>query len=108
VPSPPLTVQISNIPRSANNHHTISVTVQSIPGATVWLTIITGANPPYITTGKKSTNSNGNAVINWQIDETTFSYFSQKTTARVTAVASGQNGQQVQSQPANVTINLAG
>jgi hypothetical protein len=102
-----LAVQISNIPQTADNHSTISVTVTSIPGATVWLTILTGANPAYITTDKQATDGNGMAVITWKISERAFGGFSRQTIAHITAVASGQNGQQIQSQPATITINLA-
>jgi outer membrane biosynthesis protein TonB len=109
VPPPtPLSAQITSIPQTADNHSTISVTVASIPGATVWLTIITGSNPPYVTTGQQSTDGNGNAVITWNINESSFSPFANQRTvqAQVTAHAEGTNGQQVQSQAAQLAINM--
>lgn len=105
-PVPTLTAQITSIPQSADNRSTVSVTVASIPGATVWLTILIQANPPYITTTQQSADANGTAVINWHINERSFSAFLRQTTAQVTAHAQGSNGQQVQSQPAQITINL--
>jgi hypothetical protein len=102
-----LNAQITSIPQTADNHTSISVTVTSIPGATVWLTIITGADPPYLETEQKSTDGNGMAVITWHINEHSFNAFSRQTIAQVTAHAEGANGQQVQSQPAQITINLA-
>ncbi|GCF07499.1 hypothetical protein [Dictyobacter arantiisoli] len=107
-PNTPLSVQITSIPTTVNNHTTVSVSVSSIPGATVWLTITTNANPPYITTAEQPTDGNGNAVIAWQINDKAYIGFIRTATASVVAVARGANGQQLNSQPQTVKIHLGG
>ncbi|GCE18281.1 hypothetical protein [Dictyobacter kobayashii] len=101
----PLTAQFSGLPGQVNNHTTVDITVTTQPGATVTLLITYTASPAFQQTNAVVADANGTATIPWSINERAFSHFSMNATARLYAIARGQN-QQATSQPATVQVNL--
>ena len=97
-----LTVQIINIPDSVENGTTAQVQVKtSKPGVSVKLQVTYQVDPFSSTSSSQTTDGDGQATIDWDVN---LSSFDHKTQATVTVVAIDQNGQQVTSDPVTVTI----
>jgi hypothetical protein len=71
------------------------------PGVTVRLQVTYDQAPNMNTSGPAMTNANGNVTLNWRVSA--FS-FKQHLVARVTAFATNQNGQQMQTQTVSVAV----
>ena len=104
----PLSVQINNLPGSADNHSTVPVTVTANhPGTIVRLVVsYSGAQPSSYASGSQSVDANGNTTIYWNIDEQRSRFFGNTVIARVMAVAQDQNGNVNNSSIGSVQINM--
>jgi hypothetical protein len=96
-----LTVQITNIPSTVQDYHTVMVSVNtSQPNVTVSLYVVYNSAPYRGYAGPTMTDGGGNATLSW----TPMIYKTTGGRAVVVAVARDQNGQKVQSQPVSVLI----
>ncbi|MFL5655590.1 MAG: hypothetical protein ACJ8CB_15615 [Ktedonobacteraceae bacterium] len=97
-----LTVQITGIPDHVQNSSVVDVGVSTnAPNVTVALYVVYDAPPYRDFAGPRMTGNGGNATIPWSV-----SVYRLGGGARavVVAIATDQNGQQVQSQPVSVQI----
>jgi hypothetical protein len=105
----PLTVQITNLPDTVNNHTTVPVTVKaSKTDTTVTLTVFYfGAQPVTFRAGPQSVDANGNTTFYWNIDEGGFgSSFKKHITAHVVATVQEQNGNTANSNVITVQVKM--
>jgi hypothetical protein len=101
-----LTLDITSIPNRVLNNSIVDVSVNaSQPDISVSLVVLYSTLPYRATAGPAITDGNGDAILSWSVSVVAFG---RHTQAMVYAVASDQNGQQVQSQPVTVQITSGG
>ncbi|MDQ2886719.1 MAG: hypothetical protein M3Y39_11635 [Chloroflexota bacterium] len=94
--------QIVSIPQQVHSNTTVPVTISvGQPGVAVRLQVTYDQAPNMNTSGPATTDANGNVTLNWHVSVFTFK---QHLVARVTAFATNQNGQQVQTQTVSVAV----
>ncbi len=97
-----LNPQIVSIPQQVRSNSTVPVTISvGQSGIEVRLQVTYDQAPNTNTSGPLTTDANGNVTLNWHV--TVFS-LKQHVIAHVTAFATDQNGQQMQSQTVSVTV----
>lgn len=101
-----LSVQIAGLPPQVFNNTNVQVFVMTNePGASVRLIVQYNVAPGVFTSGTQTTDGAGTASLTWRIR---LLGKRNVNTARVTAVAQDQNGQQAISQPVTVEVVSAG
>lgn len=102
----PLTVTLGSIPNRVPNNSNVDVSVTtSQPNVTVALVVAYNAPPYRYISSPTTTDGSGNGDLSWAVAVFMFGHHTQAT---VYAVAQGQNGQKVQSQPVSVQISSNG
>lgn len=97
-----LTIQINGVPGRVQNNSTVPVSITtSEPNVTVNLYVVYNAPPYRYLSTSSTTDGNGNVTINWTVSVFMVGRHAQ---AVVYAVATDQNGQRTQAQPASVQI----
>jgi len=105
--NPQLTLQITNAPGQVDNNSTVTLNVTSSqPGVQVQLSITYNADPFFKTLGPQTTDNNGNASFQWNVQVRPFSR--NQVYARIVATGRNQNGQAVSSQVVTVKIVVHG
>lgn len=103
--NPQLTLQIANAPGQVDNNSTVTLNVTtSQPNVQVELTITYNSDPYFMTLGPQTTDNNGNASFQWNVQVRFFGR--NQVTARIVAAGRNQNGQDVTSQV--VTVRIVG
>jgi hypothetical protein len=98
-----LQLQITNIPQQVQNNSDVQVTVMANqPGVSVQLQVSFDNSAIPNTVGPQQTDANGNVTLTWHVASASFR---QNFVARITAVATDQNGQTVQSQTVSVEVS---
>lgn len=101
-----LTIDFAGLPSQVPNNVTLPVTViTNEPGVTVRLFVQYSAAPGFYTSGTQTTDGGGTATLNWRIRVTGVRVVA---TARVTAIAQDQNGQQAISPTVTVQVISGG
>lgn len=101
-----LTIQITGLPQQVPNNTTLPVTVMtSQPGVTVRLFVQYNVAPGLFSSGTQTTDDGGTATLNWRIRVLSSRAVA---TARVTAIAQDQNGQQAISPTITVQVVSGG
>lgn len=104
-PNQQLTLQIVNAPGQVDNNSTVTLNVTSSqPNVQIQLTITYNSSPYFMTIGPQTTDGNGNASFQWNVQVHFFGR--NQVNARIVAAGSNQNGQQVMSQV--VTVKIVG
>jgi hypothetical protein len=100
-----LSIQINHIPPIVNNNTKVAVTVTtSEPGVTVKLQVTYTTLPYLYTSSSHLTGENGKATLSWSVKLITL--VGGKYSATVVATATDKKGQQAQSQPVTVIIQV--
>ncbi len=106
-PGGQLALQINNAPGAVNNNSRVDITVSSNqPGVSVYLQIHYNVQPSRGFAGPSTTDANGNATITWSVF--VFAIGRRNVQATLTAIATGQNGQRVSSNPVVIQVLLNG
>lgn len=102
-PNQQLTLQIVNAPNQVDNNTTVTLNVTaSQPNVQVQLTITYDVAPYFKMIGPQTTDNNGNASFQWNVQVHFFGR--NQGTARIVATGSDQNGHRVTSQVVTVRI----
>lgn len=97
-----LNPQIVSIPQQVHSNTTVPVTISvGQPAIAVRLQVTYDQAPNTNTSGPLTTDANGNVTLNWHV---TVLSFKQHLVARVTAFATNQDGQQMQSPTVSVAV----
>lgn len=98
-----LQLQITDIPQQVKNNTDVQVTVAAnVPGVFVHLQVTFDNTFMTNTAGPQQTDANGNVTLTWHVVNVSFK---QNFVARITAIATDQNGQTVQSQTVTVQVS---
>ncbi len=98
-----LQLQITDIPQQVSNNSDVQVTVMANqPGVFVHLQVTFDNSLITNTAGPQQTDGNGNVTLDWHVSDISFK---QNFVARITAIATDQNGQTVQSQTVSVQVS---
>jgi len=98
-----LQLQITNIPQQVQNNSDVQVTVMTNePGASVRLQISFDNSAITNSAGPQQAGGDGNVTLDWHVAAFAFK---QNFVARITAIATDQNGQTVQSQTVSVEVS---
>ena len=104
-PNQQLTLQIVNAPGQVDNNSTVMLNITSSqPNVQVTLTITYDVPPYFKEIGPQTTDNNGNASFQWNVQVHFFGR--NQGTARIVATGRNQNGQEVSSQ--TVTVKIVG
>lgn len=98
-----LQLQITSIPQQVRNNSDVQVTVMANqPGVSVNLQVTFDNSLITNAAGPQQTDANGNVTLDWHVADVSFK---QSFVARITAIATDQNGQTTQSQTVSVQVN---
>jgi cytoskeletal protein RodZ len=97
-----LQLQITSIPQEVRNNSDVQVTVTANqPNVSVHLQVTFDNSIITNTAGPQQTDGNGNVTLDWHVADISFK---QSFVARITAIATDQNGQTTQSQTVSVQV----